>query len=217
MELKQLNNIIILIAIACNISVFSQTKLADIENKEFSINLKKEKSNFIKISDDANYSIYYVFDKKDFDLKKGLGTNGIAKVIFFSKKYNKGIFSIFEQVAYREKRNVYNIRIRTGSYDKNMFVSSLAILDKDFNYEYFIKYYHLPPPPPDKGIYKSSFIIQDSKNYCRTNDIVIKGNLIYEKIDDILSSIQTLDTNKINGKECDRIINNLDFNDFFKK
>ena len=217
MELKQLNNIITLLAIAFNISIFSQTKLADIENREFSINLKKEKSNFIKISDDANYSVYYVFDKKDFDLKIGLGTNGIAKVIFFSKIYNKGILSIFEQIAYRVKRNVYNIRIRTGSYDKNMFVSSLAILDKDFNYEYFIKYYNMPPPPPEKGIYKSSFIIQDSKNYCRTNDVVIKGNLIYENIDDILNSIHTLDTNKISGKNCDPIINNLDFNEFFKK
>lgn len=216
MELKQLNKIVILLALAICMNTFSQTKIADIENKEFSVNSKTEKRNLIKIFDDSNYSIYYILDRRDFDLEIGSGVSGTANVIFFSKKYNKGILSILRQGIYREKKSIYNVSLFTGSQDKYMFVSSMAILDKDFNYEYFMKYYYLPPPPPNKGDYSSWITIQDTKNYCNKIRIDLKGNVIYENIDDILSNISKVPVDE-KRKDCNCIIYNMDLNEFFPK
>ncbi len=70
-----------------------------------------------------------------------------------------------------------------------MFIPSMIIVDKDFNYEYLMKYYYMPPPPPENGVYKSWIAIQDNKNRCNVIDIDIKGNAIHENIDDLLSNI----------------------------
>jgi hypothetical protein len=42
MELKHLNRIIVLMTFAISMNVLSQMKMADIEDKQFSINLKKK-------------------------------------------------------------------------------------------------------------------------------------------------------------------------------
>ncbi|MEN4762896.1 hypothetical protein ABEG63_21450 [Chryseobacterium sp. C39-AII1] len=216
MESKQLNKIIILIALAFSMNVFSQMKMIDLDNKKLSVNSKTETRNIIKISDDINYSVYYILNQKDFNLKNGLGTNGLAKIIFFSKKYNKGILTIFKQMIYHTKKSVYDITLHTGSAGNYMFVSSMAILDKDFNYEYFMKYYYMPPPPPKKGNYTSWITFQDTKNYCNTIDVDLLGNVIYENIDDILSNIIKVNSNETR-KNCNPIIYDIDLKDFFPK
>ncbi len=216
MESKQLNKILLLITFVISINVFSQGKMVDIEDKEFSINLKTEKRNLIKISDDNNYTIYYVLDIGNFDFDKKHINVDLVNIIFFSKKYNKGILALFKQAIIQKKKSVYNITLQTGSHGNNMFVSSIAILDKDFNYEYFMKYYYMPPPPPDRGDYKSWITIQDTKNYCNVTNIDIKGNAIYENIDDILSNISSVPKNNISRK-CDPIIYDIDIRDFFPK
>lgn len=215
MELKQLNKIIVLLALIISISMFSQMKMADIEDKEFFVNSKKEKRNLIKIFDDSNFSVYYILDRRDFDLKKGLGTNGIAKVIFFSKNYNKGILVNFEQMVYHIKKNVYKINLRTGSHDKYMFIPSMIIVDKNFNYEYLMKYYYMQLPY-DRDIYTSGIKIQDNKDWCNVIEFDIKGNMIYENIDDILSNISKLNKSNITEK-CDPIVYEMDLKDYFPK
>lgn len=213
---KQLNKIIVLIAFAISISVFSQMKMADIDGQEFSVNSKTEKKNLIKILDNNNYTIYYMLDRKDFDFKKKLGTNGIANIIFFSKKYNKGILVNFEQMIYHVKKNIYKISLYTGSHDKYMFIPSMIIVDNDFNYEYLMKYYYMPLPPPKGDIYTSGITIQDIKNYCNTMKTDIKGNIINENIDDILSNIIKVNSNEIR-KDCNPIIYDIDLKDLFPK
>lgn len=214
MELKQLNKIGILLALVSSIITFSQMKMADIEDKHFSVNSKTEKRNLIKISDNNNYSVYYILDRRDFELKKGVGTNGIANIIFFSKKYNKGILVIFEQMIYRVKTDVYDITLSTSSHDKYMFNPSMIIVDKDFNYEYLMIYHYMSPPPPKNGAYKSWITIQDNKNRCNLMHTDIKGNLIYENIDDILSNISKISTNNTD-KDCSPIVYEMDLKNFF--
>ncbi|AZA58197.1 hypothetical protein [Chryseobacterium shandongense] len=215
MALKQLNKIIIFVIYILSINSFSQMKMVDIENKKISVNSETEKKNLIEIFEDSRYIIYYVLDRKDFNLKNGLGTNGIAKIIFFSKKYSKGILVNFSQTMYHTKKNTYEINLRTGSYSKYMLVSSMAIIDKDFNYEYFMKYYYMPPPPlkGDSG-YKSWIAIQDTKNYCNITYVDLKDNVVYENIDDILSNIVNVPKNEI-SKRCDPIIYDIDIRDYF--
>lgn len=205
-----------LIAFAISISVFSQMKMADIDGQEFSANSKTEKKNLIKILENSNYTVYYILDKKDFDLKKGLETNGIANIIFFSKKYSKGILVNFEQMIYHVKKNIYKISLHTGSHDKYMFIPSMIIVDNNFNYEYLMKYYYMPLPPPKGDIYTSGITIQDIKNYCNTMKTDIKGNIINENIDDILSNITKVNSNEIR-KDCNPIIYDIDLKDPFPK
>lgn len=215
MELKQLNRIIVLLALFNSISIFSQLKMVDIEDKEFSINSKTEKRNLIKISDDNKYSVYYILNRIDFDLKKKSGTNGIANIIFFSKKHNKGILVNFKQMIYHVKTNVYDISLHTGANDKYMFIPSMIIIDKDFNYEYLMKYYYMSLPY-DKNTYTSGIKIQDNKDRCNVIEFDIKGNIIYESIDDILSNIPKIRKDK-NAKDCNPIINDTDLKEFFPK
>ncbi len=205
-----------LIAFAISISVFSQMKMADIDGQEFSVNSKTEKKNLIKILENSNYTVYYILDKKDFDLKKGLETNGIANIIFFSKKYSKGMLVNFEQMIYHVKKNIYKISLHTGSHDKYMFIPSMIIVDNNFNYEYLMKYYYMPLPPPKGDIYTSGITIQDIKNYCNTMKTDIKGNIINENIDDILSNITKVNSNEIR-KDCNPIIYDIDLKDLFPK
>ena len=188
--------------------------MADIEDKTFTINSKTEKQNHIKIFDNDDYSIYYVLDRRDFDLKKGLGINGIGSIIFFSKKYNKGILANFKQMTYHIKKNIYEISLSTGANGNYMFKSSMIIVDNDFNYEYLMAYYYMPPPPPKKGDYTSWITIQDAKNYCNLTDIDLKGNLLYENIDDILSNICKVPKDNI-SKKCTPIVYEMDLKDFF--
>jgi hypothetical protein len=215
MELKQLNKLTILIALIININAFSQMKMADIENKQFSVNSKTQKQNLIKISDDNNYSIYYILDRRSFDLKLGSGISDKANIIFFSKKYNKGILTLFRQSIYHKKKNIYNITLYTGSADNYMFVSSMAVLDKDFNYEYFIKYHYITTPPPENEVYKSWITIQNTKNYCNLIDIDLKGNAIYENINDILSNISKVPKENSFEQKCNSVIYDIDLKDFF--
>ncbi|MDR6489151.1 hypothetical protein J2799_003690 [Chryseobacterium vietnamense] len=217
MVLKQLNKIIVLIVFAINTNICSQIKISDIENKKFSINSKTQKQNLVKISDNSDYSIYYIVNRRDFNLKKGLGTNGIAKVIFFSKMYNKGILINFQQMIYRAKTNIYNISLHTGANDKYMFVSSMAVLDKDFNYEYFMKYHYMQSSPLENGGYKSWITIQDTKNYCNLIDIDLRDNVIYENINDILSNIPKIPKENNIKKKCTSIIYDMDLKDFFQR
>ncbi len=49
MESKQLSKIILLLTLVFSMNVFSQMKMADIENRKFSVNLNTEKRNIIKI------------------------------------------------------------------------------------------------------------------------------------------------------------------------
>jgi len=216
MESKQLNKIVLSVAFFFSISAFSQMKMADVDENKFSVNLKTEKSDIIKILDDTNYRVYYILDRKALDFKKGLGTVTLVNLIFFSKKYNKGILTIFEQGVVHRKKNIYDISISIKYFKKNMFISSMAILDKDFNYEFFMKYYYMPPPPSKGGDYKSWITIQDTKNYCNITNIDIKGNAIYENIDDILSNISSMPKNNT-SKKCNSIIYDRDFNEYFPK
>lgn len=195
-------------------NAFSQMKMIDMDKKEIVINFKKEKQNIIKVFEDNTSIVYYILNKRDFNLKKGLGANGTANVIFFSKKYNKGLLTIFKQSIYNEKKSIYNITLHTGSNNKYMFVSSMAILDKDFNYKYYVKYSYMLPPPPEKGNYSSWITIQDATNYCSTKRFDLKDNVVYENIDDILSNLPTLPKNTL-SKECDPIVYEVDLKDFF--
>lgn len=86
MESKQLNKIIILVALTFYMNVFSQMKMADIENKKFSVNLTTEKNDIIKILDNNSYSVFYILDRRGLDFGEGVGTVDIANLIFFSKK-----------------------------------------------------------------------------------------------------------------------------------
>lgn len=214
MELKQLNKITILLFLIIGITAFSQMKMADLEGKKFSINLKTEKRNIIPILNDINYSVYYVVEKKRFDLKLGLGVSGVGNVIFFSKKNNKGILVKFEQMMSHAKKNVYEISLRTGSHGKYMFIPSMIIVDKDFNYEYLMEYRYMHLPY-DKDIYTSTITIQNNKNYCSFKHMDLKGNAIYENIDDILSNIPKIEINENKSKECDPLISDEDLNYFF--
>lgn len=217
MESKQLNKIIILIALTFYMNVFSQMKMADIENKKISVNLTTEKKDIIKILDNNSYSVFYILDRRGLDFGEGVGTVDMANLIFFSKKYNKGVVTIFKQSIEHDKKSVYNIKLFTGSYDKYMFLPSMIIVDKDFNYEYLMEYYYMPPPPPKKGDYTSWITLQDTKNYCNTIHIDLKGNVIYENIDDILSKIPTKNINENKSKECNPIISDEDLKYFFPK
>lgn len=191
-------------------------KMTDIDGNKFSVNLETEKSDLIKILDDTNYSVYYILDRRALDFKKGLSTVTLVNLIFFSKKYNKGILAIFEQGVVHRKKNIYDINIIINYFKKNMFISSMAILDKDFNYEFFMKYYYMSPPPPKGGDYNSWITIQDTKNYCNVTNVDIKGNAIDENIDDILSNISSVPKNN-NSKKCEPIIYDIDIRDFFPK
>lgn len=213
---KQLNRIVLLIACVIGINTFSQMKMVDIDGNKFSVNLKTEKSSMIKILDDINYSVYYILDRKALDFrKKGLGTVTLVNLIFFSKKYNKGIFTVFEQGVVNRKKSIYDITIRISYFKENMFIPSMAILDEDFNYEYFMKYYYMQPPPPKGGDYKSWITIQDTKNYCNLVRIDLKGNAIYENIDDILNNISKIDKDNNTRKDCNSIIYDIDMRDYF--
>ena len=214
MELKHLNRIIVLMTFAISMNVLSQMKMADIEDKQFSINLKKENRSIIKILDDANYSVYYILDKRNFEFDKRHRNVDLVNLIFFSKKYNKGILTLFKQSIDHKKKSVYNITLRTGFHDKYMFKPSMIIVDKDFNYEYLMLYHYMPPPPPENGAYKSWIEMQDNKNRCNVIDIDIKGNAIYENIDDLLENISKVPKN-ISTKKCDPIVYEMDLKDFF--
>ncbi len=48
MELKQLNKTVVLLALVINVNIFSQMKMADIDGKEFSINLKTQNKKYYK-------------------------------------------------------------------------------------------------------------------------------------------------------------------------
>ncbi|WP_077419110.1 hypothetical protein [Chryseobacterium sp. JV274] len=214
MELKQLNKIIILMVFTISVNAFSQLKMIDIENKKISVNSKTQKQNLIKISDDNNYSIYYILDRRNFDLKVGSGINDTANIIFFSKKHNKGILTLFPQSIYHAKKAVYDITFYTGSADNYMFVPSMIIVDQNFNYEYLMKYSYIHLPY-DTNTYKSSISIQDNRNRCNILNIDLKGNAVYENIDDILNNISKVPKEKSSEKECNSVIFDIDLKDFF--
>lgn len=206
MELKQLSKIVVLLALTIGITAFSQMKMADIEGKKISVNLTTEKSDIIKILDNNSYSVFYILNRRGFDFGEDVGTVDMANLIFFSKKYNKGILTTFKQGIVHDKKSVYNITLYTGSAGKYMFLPSMIIIDKDFNYEYLIEYHYMPPPPPEKGNYTSWITLQDTKNYCNTIHIDLKGNVIYENIDDILRNISKM-SNVKSGENCNSISN----------
>ncbi|WP_172276990.1 hypothetical protein [Chryseobacterium sp. LAM-KRS1] len=215
MVLKQLNKIIILLALVIGMNVFSQMKMIDINDKEFTVNLKTEKRNIIKIFENNKYTIFYVLNRKDFNSIPKMNVSGRANIIFFSKKYNKGILTNHAQGVYNYnvKKSIYNIALRI---DENRLIPSMIILGKDFNYEYFMKYYYMPPPPPKKGNYTSWITFQDTKNYCNTIDVDLIGNVIYENIDDILSNVSKMNSDKsTTNTNCNTIIPAIDLRDFF--
>ncbi|AZA89442.1 Uncharacterised protein [Chryseobacterium nakagawai] len=73
MALKRLNNKIILVfSLFISTVFFSQMKMIDINGKKLIINSKTENRNFIKIFDDDKFSVFYVINRRDFNLKKGL-------------------------------------------------------------------------------------------------------------------------------------------------
>ena len=206
MESKQLNKIVLLLTFVFSMNVFSQMKMADIENKKISVNLANEKNNIIKILDNNSCSVFYILDRRGLDFGENVGTVDMVNLIFFSKKYNKGILTTFKQGIVHHKKSVYNITLHTGSAGKYMFLPSMIIVDKDFNYEYLMEYHYMPPPPPQKGHYTSWITLQDTKNYCNTIDVDLIGNIIYENIDDILSNISKLAKIK-KTKDCNSISN----------
>lgn len=217
MELKQLNKIVFLIFLAFSMNGFSQMKMIDIEGKKISVNLNTEKNDIIKILDNNSYSIFYILDRRGLNFDEGVRTVDMVNLIFFSKKYNKGILTTFKQGIAHDKKSIYNITLYTGSAEKYMFVPSMMIVDKDFNYEYLMKYYYMMPPPPKEGDYSSWITIQDIKNYCDFKHIDIKGNVIYEEIDNILSNISKININENKSKKCSPIIYDIDLKDFFPK
>ncbi|MDQ1098576.1 MULTISPECIES: hypothetical protein [Chryseobacterium] len=216
MESKQLNKIIVLLVLTINMSVFSQMKMADIEDKEFSVNLNTEKKSIIKIFENKHYDVFYILDRKKFDFDKKVRNVDLVNIIFFSKKYNKGILALFKQSIENKKKSIYDIRLHTGSAGNYMFIPSMIILDKDFNYEYLLKYYYMPLPPPKSDIYTSGIKIQDNDNRCNIIEIDIKGNILNENIDDILSNTLTISNDKTT-KSCDPIVYDIDLKDFFPK
>lgn len=216
MESKQLNKIIVLLVLTINMSVFSQMKMADIEDKEFSVNLNTEKKSIIKIFENKHYDVFYILDRKKFDFDKKVRNVDLVNIIFFSKKYNKGILALFKQSIENKKKSIYDIRLHTGSTGNYMFIPSMIILDKDFNYEYLLKYYYMPLPPPKSDIYTSGIKIQDNDNRCNIIEIDIKGNILNENIDDILSNTLTISNDKTT-KSCDPIVYDIDLKDFFPK
>lgn len=181
-------------------------KMVDIDDKKFSINLTTEKKDIIKILDNNSYSVFYILDRRGLDFDKGVGTVDMANLIFFSKKYNKGILTTFKQGIMHDKKSVYNITLYTGSTGKYMFLPSMIIVDKDFNYEYLMEYYYMPISPYKNDIYKSCIAIQDIKNYCNIAKIDLKDNIVYENIDDILSNISKINNGET-GKNCNSISN----------
>lgn len=215
MESKHLSKILVLLTLAISINVFSQLKMIDLDRKKITINLKTEKQNIIKIFDENDYNVYYILDRRGLDFKKGIGTVDMVNLIFFSKKYNKGILTTFEQKIVHEKKSIYNITISISNAGEYMFAPSMIIVDKDFNYEYLMSYIYIHLPD-NKNVYTSSITIQDIKNYCNLRHIDIKGNAIYEDIDDILSNISKIST--INASEkCNPIISHMDLKYFFPK
>jgi len=216
LTLKNLDKVILLVIFTININVFSQIRMSNIEGIKFTVNSKTENNNIIKIFDNDDYDVYYVLDRRDFDLKKGLGTNGIAKTIFFSKKYKKGILINFKQMIYRLNKNIYEINLHTGSHDKYMFNSFMAIVDKNFKYEYFVVYHYMPPPPSEKGEYKSWITVQNTDNYCNMQDFDLQDIIINENVDDLLNNILKMSTDELEDG-CSRIISDIDFKEFFSK
>lgn len=214
MELKQLNKITILLALIININAFSQMKMADIEGKQFSIDLKAEKRNIIKILDNDNYSVFYLLNRKKFDFDKKHRNVDLVNLIFFSKKYNKGILTLFKQSIDYKKKAIYNITLYSGLAGNYMFVPSMIIVDQNFNYEYLVMYSYIHPPY-DMNTYKSSISIQDNRNRCNIIHIDLKGNAVYENIDDILSNISKVPKENSSEKECNPVIYDIDLKDFF--
>ena len=215
MNLKRLNKIVFLIGLVISLNGFSQMKMADIDDKKFSVNLTTEKKDIIKILDNNSYSVFYILDRRELDFDEGVGTVDMANLIFFSKKYNKGILTTFKQGVMHDKKSVYNITLHTGSTGKYMFVPSMIIVDKDFNYEYLMNYIYIHLPD-NKNVYTSSIRIQDIKNYCNLKHIDIKDNAIYEDIDQVLSNIQKISTINTSGK-CNPIISDMDLKYSFPK
>ncbi|REC46664.1 hypothetical protein [Chryseobacterium pennipullorum] len=213
MELKQLNKLFILIALVININTFSQLRMVDIENNEISINLKKEKGNIIKILEDKNYVVYYILDRQRFDFDKRLKSIDPVNLIFFSKKYDKGILVNFKQSIEQKKKVVYSIKLYTGAHDKYMFIPSMIIVDKNFNYEYLMKYSYIHLPN-DNNAFTSSIAIQDNKHRCNVISVEIKDNMVYQNIDDILSNISKVHKDEV-VKKCNPIFDEMDLKDFF--
>ncbi|MDQ0781249.1 hypothetical protein [Chryseobacterium sp. W4I1] len=214
MESKQLNRIILLLTLTFSMNLFSQMKMMDIDGKKLTINLKKEKGDIIKIIENRDFNVFYLLDRERFDFDKKFRNVDLVNLIFFSKKYNKAILTIFKQsINYKGKSN-YNITLYTGSHDEYMFQPSMIILDKNFNYEYLMKYYYMPLPD-DKNIYTSGIKIQDNKNRCNIIEFDIKGNIVYENIDNILSNISKIPIDNT-LKNCDPIIYETDLKDFFR-
>jgi hypothetical protein len=92
----------------------------------------------------------------------------------------------------------------------------MIIVDKDFNYEYLMEYSYMHLPH-DINVYTSSIVIQNIKRYCNVKHIEIKGNAIYENIDDILSNISKINKDETVKKDCGPVIQAIDLRDFFSK
>ncbi|MCW1961278.1 hypothetical protein [Chryseobacterium viscerum] len=73
----------------------------------------------------------------------------------------------------------------------------------------------MPLPPPKNEIYKAWITIQDTRNFCNVTDIDLKGNIVYENIDDILSNISKVPKENISEKKCNPVIYDIDLKDFF--
>ncbi len=209
MELKQLNKIILILSFFIGINVFSQMNMSYINGEKLTINSKTKKGDFIKLVDDNNYTIYYIIDRKDFDLKRGLGTSSMANIIFFSKKYNKGILASFQQMIYHVKKNVYNISL---SVDEHMIIPQMIIVDKNFNYEYLMTSYFGPLPNSDIDI--SRMRIQDYRDYCKIKKMSLNKIIIDEDINEIL---KILNTDTITSTNCEVIFEVEDLKQFFPK
>ncbi len=215
MELKLLNKLVLFLLLVINIGGYSQMKMADIENKKFSFNLKTEKMNIIKIYEDKDYDIFYIVDRKRFNFDKRLTNVDLVNLIFFSKKYNKGILTLFKQSIKHKKKSIYNISLYTEAAGNYMFIPSMIIVDRDFKYEYLMKYHYMMPPPPEEGDYSSWITIEDIKNHCNFKDITLRGNAIYEDINDILSNISKMSINENKSRECNPLISDEDLKHFF--
>ncbi|WP_027386456.1 hypothetical protein [Chryseobacterium gregarium] len=157
-----------------------------------------------------------MLNRKSFDFDKKLRNIDLANLIFFSKKYNKGILTVFEQSIEHDKKSVYNINLCTGAHGNYMFISSMIIVDKDFNYDYLMNYLYIHLPH-DRNVFMNRLTIQDIKNYCNLTRTDIKGNAIYENIDDILSNIYKINTNDNKYEECNPITSDADLKSFFPK
>jgi len=173
--------------------------------------------NIIKIHEDKDYDIFYIIDRKRFNFDKRLTNVDLVNLIFFSKKYNKGILTLFKQSIKHEKKSIYNISLYTEAAGNYMFIPSMIIVDRDFNYEYLMKYHYMMLPPPKEGDYSSWITIEDIKNHCNFKNITLKGNVIYENIDDILSNVSKISINEDKSKECNPLILDEDLKYFFPK